>query len=40
MLVIVSITPKVMFEKLMTRLTFILFAMTVLMAMANNANAN
>ena len=29
-----------MFERLMTRLTFILFAMTVLMAVANNANAN
>ena len=39
-LVIVSITPKVMFERLMTRLTFILFVMTVLMAVANNAHAN
>lgn len=29
-----------MFERLMTRLTFILFVMTVLMAVANNANAN
>ena len=36
----ISITQKVMFEKLMTRLTFILFVMTVLMAVANNAHAN
>ena len=29
-----------MFEKFMTKLTFILFAMTLLMAVTNNANAN